>query len=246
MSYFHDVRGASYGTHVLAHVPASQHAIYRNRKGTLSQNVLAGCGLDMYLFYVCPAREGSADDAWVLENGEQNRFPREEGAIYLADAGYGLRKGFLTPYRTVQYHLREQARAGLCPQTKEELWNLHHSQLRNVIERIFGVLRRRFRILNTTPEYNLTIQAQLILVVCALHNFIGHRANGEEDGFYQGSNLPSQKDSESLHSEEEIQAASGLEQGSGQGSDIGEMVVDRERRATEMWIDYVKYHNSRM
>ena len=51
---------------------------------------------------------------------------------------------------------------------------------------------------------------------------------------------------ESLDSEEEIQTASGLEQGSGQGSDIGEMVVDRERRAREIYIDYVKYPKSRI
>jgi len=55
----------------------------------------------MYFFYVCPGWEGSANDAGVLENAELNGFPREENALYLADAGYGLRRGFLTPYRTV-------------------------------------------------------------------------------------------------------------------------------------------------
>ena len=54
MSAFGDIRGAIDGIHVLAHVPASQRAAYRNRKGEISQNVLAGCSLDMYFFYVCP------------------------------------------------------------------------------------------------------------------------------------------------------------------------------------------------
>ena len=197
----------------------------------------------MYFFYVCPGWEGSANDARVLENAELNRFPREEGTIYLADAGYGLRKGFLTPYRTVPYHFREQPHACLRSQTKEEIFNLRHSQLRNIIERIFGVMRRRFLILNSAPEYNLTIQVQLILVVCALHNFIRHRANGE-DGFYQDGNSVLGRGSQS--GEEDIQTGTELEQVLGHGSDIGEMVVDRDRRATEMWIDYVQYHNSRI
>jgi len=129
MSAFGHIRGAIAGTHVLAHVPASQRAAYRNRKleGEISQNVLAGCSLDMYFFYVCPGWEGSANDARVLENAELNGFPREENALYLADAGYGLRRGFLTPYHTVRYHLREQLLARLRPQTKEELFNLRHA-----------------------------------------------------------------------------------------------------------------------
>jgi len=88
MSASGDIRGAIDGTHVLAHVPASQRVAYRNRKGEISQHVLAGCSLDMYFFYVCPGWEGSANDARVLENAELNGFPREENALYLADAGY--------------------------------------------------------------------------------------------------------------------------------------------------------------
>jgi len=241
MFAFGDVRGAIDGTHILVHVPRSQQAAYRNRKGTLSQNVLAGCSLDMYFFYVCPGWEGSANDARVLENAELNGFPRDENAIYLADAGYGLRNGFLTSYRTVHYHLREQSLARLRPQTKEELFNLRHAQLRNVIERIFGVVRRRFQILNSAPEYSLDTQAQLVLVVCALHNFIRHRANGATDEFYEEvdsferANLPSGI----------LDSGPGSEsiEGSGQIGDMTEMVAERDKRASRMWIDYVNYQN---
>lgn len=38
-------------------------------------------------------------------------FTIPEGKYYLGHSGYGLRKGFLTPYRGVRYHLREQALA---------------------------------------------------------------------------------------------------------------------------------------
>ena len=195
----------------------------------------------MYFFYICPGWEGSANDARVLENAELNGFPRAENAIYLADTGYGLRKGYLTPYRTVQYHLREQSRAHLKPRTKEELFNLRHAQLQNAIERAFGVLRHRFRILNTAPEYSLDIQAQLILVLCALHNFIRHRANGEDDEFYRELNVPLEgSDQESGGG---VTGVNDQTQQSGYKLDTREMILDRDQRATKMWIDYVNYQN---
>ena len=58
------------------------------------------------------------------------------------------------------------------PRNKEELFNLRHASARNVIERIFRVLKRRFRILLLAPEYTLHIQARIPAALCAIHNFI--------------------------------------------------------------------------
>jgi hypothetical protein len=43
---------------------------------------------------------------------------------------------------------------------------------RNVIERIFGVLKQRFRILLLPPHYPLDFQARIPVALCALQNFI--------------------------------------------------------------------------
>jgi hypothetical protein len=43
---------------------------------------------------------------------------------------------------------------------------------RNVIERIFGVLKRRFRILVCPPEVDMKWQARLPAALAAIHNFI--------------------------------------------------------------------------
>ena len=58
------------------------------------------------------------------------------------------------------------------PTTSEELYNLRHASARNVIERIFGVLKRHFRILVHPPKYDMRTQARLPAALGALHNFI--------------------------------------------------------------------------
>jgi len=58
------------------------------------------------------------------------------------------------------------------PQNYKELFNLRHAQARNVIERIFGVLRKRFPIIVQAPEFSLAMQSKLVVACCVLHNFI--------------------------------------------------------------------------
>jgi hypothetical protein len=41
-----------------------------------------------------------------------------------------------------------------------------------VIERIFGVLKRRFKVLHSAQEYPFATQAQTVAALAALHNFI--------------------------------------------------------------------------
>lgn len=58
------------------------------------------------------------------------------------------------------------------PANKEELFNLRHAQARNVIERIFGVLKKHWDILNRAPQYDMDIQACIPARLGAVHNFI--------------------------------------------------------------------------
>lgn len=55
---------------------------YRNRKGQLSQNVLAACNFDLEFIYVLSGWEGSAHDAKVLQDAltrNSNRLQVPEG-----------------------------------------------------------------------------------------------------------------------------------------------------------------------
>jgi hypothetical protein len=93
------------------------------------------------------------------------------------DSGYPNRPGYLTPYKGTKYHLLE-FRQGPMPRGKKELFNYAHSSLRNIIERSFGVLKMKWRILLSLPMYPMAKQSKIIM---ALHNFIRESVVADED-----------------------------------------------------------------
>jgi len=58
------------------------------------------------------------------------------------------------------------------PQNQRELFNLRHSSLRVTVERAFGALKNRFRILDNKPFHPYKTQVKLVLACCILHNWI--------------------------------------------------------------------------
>jgi len=89
----------------------------------------------------------------------------------LLDSGYALRKGFLLPYKKVRYHLKEFDESS-PPINAKELFNLRHSSLRISVERAFGVLKKRFCLLDAEPFWEFDVQVKVVLVCCVLHNFL--------------------------------------------------------------------------
>lgn len=59
-----------------------------------------------------------------------------------------------------------------APETPRELFNLRHSKLRNSAERAFAILKKRFLILTTPPQYSIKKQGWIVLACCILHNYI--------------------------------------------------------------------------
>ena len=94
------------------------------------------------------------------------------GKYYLVDAGFQLKTGFLTPYRSTRYYLKEYSVHQ--PENAREVFNIRHSSLRNAIERAFGVLKKRFPIIasGTEPHYPIDTQSDIILACCILHNYL--------------------------------------------------------------------------
>ncbi|PPS08317.1 hypothetical protein GOBAR_AA12330 [Gossypium barbadense] len=170
--YFKDCIGALDGTHVRAFVPLNIQGRFRSRKGGTTQNVLAAITFDLKFSYVLVGWEGSAHDSSILSDALSRprglRIP--EGKYYLADAGYGIHNGFITPYHGVRYHLKEFSGQG--PENAKELFNLRHSSLRITIERVFRILKKRFRVLDAEPFWNFQTQVDIVLACCIIHNHI--------------------------------------------------------------------------
>lgn len=89
------------------------------------------------------------------------------------------------PYKKVYYHLKEQAIAVCYLKNVKKLFNLWHSSFCNVIEQVFGVLKKRFPILKVAAEFFLLNQVEIVYALTALHNFICVYSGKEKNIFEQ-------------------------------------------------------------
>ncbi|XP_059433235.1 uncharacterized protein LOC132166408 [Corylus avellana] len=154
--WFADCIGTIDGTQIDARVSSKKHIHYRGRKCTTTQNVMCVVDLDLCFTYVYAGWEGSTHDARIFTmcvNDSRLKFSTPvRDAYYLVDSGYGLYRGFLTPFRRERYHLQEWPDGGL-PINQRERFNRRHASLRSVVERAFGVLKNRFPIMRKMPPY---------------------------------------------------------------------------------------------
>ncbi|CAO2210357.1 unnamed protein product [Urochloa humidicola] len=188
--YFKDCIGAIDGTHVRASVPKNIEHAFRGRKSFATQNVMAVVDFDLRFTYVLAGWEGSAHDALVLRDAleRENGLRVPQGKFYLVDGGYGAKPRFLPPFRGVRYHLNEW---GSNPvQNEKELFNLRHSSLRVTVERAFGILKRRFKILDdATPFFPFPTQVDIVCACCIIHNWVIQ--DGGDEFFIEDANWPS-------------------------------------------------------
>lgn len=127
----------------------------------------------MKFTYVLSRWEGFAYNATILNDSlrRPDGLKLPGGKFYLADAGYACRPGILPPFRSTRYHLNAFS-AWNYQKTPEKLFNLRHSSLRVTVERVFAVLKNRFKILDQKPFHSFPTQVKLVLASCILHNWI--------------------------------------------------------------------------
>ncbi|KAH9686249.1 DDE Tnp4 domain-containing protein [Citrus sinensis] len=183
MPHFKDCIGAIDGTHVHVSIPPEDQIPYIGRKGIPTQNIMAACNFDMQFIFAIAGWEGSAHDTRIFLSTLRNptlNFPKPpRGKYYLVDAGYPQIKGFLGPYKGERYHLPD-FRRGSQPTGYQEVFNHSHSSLRSVIERTFGVWKKRWKILRDMPSYPFNKQVKIIIATMALHNYIRRHARHDK------------------------------------------------------------------
>ena len=74
----------------------------------------------------------------------------------MVDSGYALHPGYPMPYPNKRYWVKEFQTKGATD--AQELFNRHHSKLRNVIERTFGATKAKWQMLKGIPHYPGTKQ----------------------------------------------------------------------------------------
>ena len=232
-SAFKNAVGAVDGVLVEAQVPAVKQPTWQCRKGYVAQNVLAAVNFRFEFIFVLAGWEGSAHDTRVYNNAYAKGLKLPDMNYLLADAGYALRHGLMTPYRGVRYHLKEQAIASQRPSNAKELYNLRHAHLCNIIKRIFGCMKKKYRILASTPEVELPKQVLLVYGLCMMWNYIrkheGHNPMLDEPNVecHDGPSGPTNPSMPSIS----LRA--------GQEDTI--MKHRRDRLAAKMWKQYSSY-----
>ena len=82
------------------------------------------------------------------------------------------------PFKNTRYHLDDFRGVPVETMSRQEKFNLTHSRLRNVIERIFGVLNGQWQILDGISYCHRTKQKMIIMSCFALHNYLFIREHG--------------------------------------------------------------------
>ncbi|XP_045457651.1 putative nuclease HARBI1 [Melitaea cinxia] len=161
IAHFPRVLGAIDGTHIRIQSP--MQAIgeeFRNRKGYFSLNVQAVCDADLRLMNVVARWPGSAHDATIFNNSVL-RAQCDIGTFgnrwLLGDSAYPNRAYLLTPV--------------LNPSnSSEQKYNDAHIATRNLIERTFGVWKRRFPVIFLPLRLSLANVQAVIIATAVLHN----------------------------------------------------------------------------
>nr|XP_028945740.1 uncharacterized protein LOC114820035 [Malus domestica] len=165
----------------------------------------ATCNFDLEFIYILSGWEGLAHDSKLLHDAVN---------FFLVDCGFANRRQFLAPFRGVRYHLQDFAGNDRDPVNANELFNLRHASLRNVVERIFGVFKSQFTIFKSAPPFPIKTQAKLVLACAGLHNFLRKECRSDE--------FPIEQEDDESEDEEN-------------DDELGNQTQEQQRQITNAW-----------
>ncbi|KAL6571423.1 hypothetical protein OROHE_003066 [Orobanche hederae] len=175
--FIKDCIGALDGTHIKAVISDKDGVPFRGQKGTKTWNFLACCFFDRIFTFTNVGWEGSAHDMIVWTDfltKSKYGFPHlPSGKYYLVDFGYPNTVGYLTPIKgkNVRYHITDFKKKRVLKGISEQS-NYRHSSLRTTIERSFGQLKKRWKVLYVMPQMEDKYQIYVIVSTITLHNFM--------------------------------------------------------------------------
>lgn len=133
--------------------------IYRNRKGYFSLNVQAVVGPRTEFLDIVPEWPGGQHDSRIFQNSRiyMRYVQRQLTGTLVGDAGYPCLPFLLTPIQN--------------PETDEEIaYNILQRRTRQVVERTFGIWKRRFPCLSRGLSNKLICSTTIVVACAILHN----------------------------------------------------------------------------
>lgn len=195
---FPRVIGAIDCTHIKIISPGGENAEnFRNRKGVFSLNVQAVCNANYEITDIVARWPGASHDSHIFDNSLlRMRFENNElgNGILLGDSGYPVRHYLITPLNN--------------PHTPAEiLFNESHIRTRNIIEKTFGIWKRRFPVLSLGIRCKMELCQKIIVATAILHNICRLR-NEEvpeehyiEEEMYEDIHINNENDNDAVRRE---------------------------------------------
>lgn len=171
--------GALDGKHVVMKQPPNSGSLYFNYKGTNSIVLLALVDANYKFLYIDVGCNGRISDGGVFTNCSLSRalennllnvpVGRQLGCtdsdepvpfVIVADDAFALRSYLLKPFPFTNQP------------APNRIFNYRLSRARRVVENAFGLISARFRILRRPMEVAPETVKQIVLCICALHNYL--------------------------------------------------------------------------
>lgn len=153
------------GTHVRILAPKRFEEEFVNRKGYHSINVQIVTTGDLLIANCVAKWPGSTHDSKILtESAISQMFQdgRFGTAFLLGDQGYPQKSWLFTPV--------PERSTGLLT-TKERNYNRAHKSARSSVERVIGILKRRWSCLSTGLRFQVKKCCKIIVACVILHNY---------------------------------------------------------------------------
>lgn len=184
--------GALDGKHIVIQAPPHSGSLYFNYKNSHSIVLLAIADANYRFVYIDVGCNGRVSDGGVFQNCslykalEQQRIqlPVPESLsgrtvhvpyFFVADDAFAMKAYILKPYP-----FRDQP-------APNRIFNYRLSRARRVIENAFGIIANRFRILRKPIALHPDKVSNIVLSICALHNFLISTKIWQSQYFYHGS-----------------------------------------------------------
>ncbi|XP_067132791.1 putative nuclease HARBI1 [Centruroides vittatus] len=158
---FPGIIGAIDCTHIPIQCPDSSRAqVFYNRKSYYSINCQVICDGKMKIRNIVAQWPGSTHDSRIFSNSSIKEKLHQGycNGYLVGDSGYPCLPYLMTPFLHPQNH-------------GERRYNKAHSRARNIVERLFGVWKRRFPCIGSCLRTKLDNTLNIIIATAILHNW---------------------------------------------------------------------------